>query len=69
MPPKIKTIKRRKSWPKWARWYAEDEAGAALFSRKPSWSGFFFAAGLNLDVQPAFDCDEAFSESLRRIID
>lgn len=36
MPP-IKTIRRRKSWPKWARWYAVDGDDLAfVFAEEPT---------------------------------
>jgi hypothetical protein len=35
MTATIKTIKRRKGWPKWARWYAVDPHGCGVYDTKP----------------------------------
>lgn len=73
MPTKIKTIKRRKSWPRWARWYAVGPYDRAVYSLKPEWgemcgglSGWMFA-GKGAGVRGPNIKPNALS--LRRIID
>lgn len=35
MKTRVKTIARRKSWPKWARWLSTDRLGKCLWHGKP----------------------------------
>jgi hypothetical protein len=62
------TVKRRKSWPKWARWYAVDEDGTMyVFATRP---GIFLFSWIVLGGK----CDQvrgprlcSWRESLRKI--
>ena len=67
-----KTIRRRKGWPKWAKWYAKDaDGGTFLFEKEPliggtTWYEPSFHGKLD-EIEINRPC-KSWQQSLRRIL-
>lgn len=47
----MKTIKRKPSWPKWAKWYCEDKSGrTCVFEGRPTFSKWRIARSMEMWV-------------------